>query len=819
MRTVLTILSKEFKSYFLSPIAYVFITVYIMLTNFLFFQNFFLDGVSSMRAYFEILPWLLLVFIPAVTMRCWSEEKKNKSLELLLTWPVKDGEVVAGKFLAALGFYAFTLLLSISVPITIAILGNPDMGVIVGSYIGSLLLGACYIAIGMWISSLTENQIIAFIGTIVTIVLFLMIGTGVVTNFIPESWVNLFAYLGLTTHFESISRGVIDSRDIIYYGSLIFFFLFLNIQSLESRKWEFRIPFWWAGITLILPPIIAKRLPFYKKNIAGKKNYAYVFMLIIFGYVIIANYMGTKYFTRIDITETEQFTLSDITREKLSSLEDDMTIDLFYSSNQPPVYKKLQGRCEDVIKEFQRHSKGKIKLEWHDPVLDEDAYALALSRKVHKDTLGKDPGSKLEPFIIFRGLSVTYRGKVSSLPVIKSDRSLENELVRVMFNTTQDTRPTIGILKTDSITPIPADVIEKYGFQQSPFLTTERYAPLFNTLAKSYTIRYFDLSKGTGIPADLTTLVIPGGNDDYWNNELYLRELDKFIYNGGNIILFAPRVDINIKARADVAIKNSKLFEMLAHYGITTEVGLVLDEQCDYMGTQQGGKPLKYPYFPYMTKEGINREHETTKNLAGLIMQWSSPVITREDSTNDLVFDTLVLTTENSFVKEPPLMLAPNQKWDRIFARARRHNKAIGRKPIAVAATGKFKRFFTDLDDVDTTQENDSTTNERPESRLVLLGSDNFITPDGVAANNMIFVLNLADWLTTDNSLISIRTKNIIDRSLPKWEINELKSIIRATRLWNIFTAPLLIILLGLIVFILRHLIQKKAEEEQHGNW
>ncbi len=143
-----------------------------------------------------------------------------------------------GKFLAALSFYVVTLVLSLTAPITVNILGNPDSGVLIGSYMGSLFLGASYIAIGMWISSLTENQIIAFIGTIVVILLFLMIGNPVVINFVPKSLITLCAYLGMTTHFESISRGVIDSRDVVYYGSVIFFFLFLNIQSLESRKWD-----------------------------------------------------------------------------------------------------------------------------------------------------------------------------------------------------------------------------------------------------------------------------------------------------------------------------------------------------------------------------------------------------------------------------------------------------------------------------------------------------------------------------------------------------------------------------------------------------
>jgi ABC-2 type transport system permease protein len=235
---IFIIFKKEFKSYFLSPIAYVFITVYLVLTNFLFFQSFFLANQADMRSYFSLLPWLFLVFIPAITMRSWAEEKKTKTIELLLTWPVKDSSIVMGKFFAALAFLALALVMSFTVPVSIAILGNPDGGVIVGSYLGSLLLGASYISIGLWVSSLTENQILAFIGSIIIILFFLLIGTSLVTSFVPSQFVDILAFIGITTHFESISRGVIDSRDIIYYLSVIGLFLFLNVQSLESRKWE-----------------------------------------------------------------------------------------------------------------------------------------------------------------------------------------------------------------------------------------------------------------------------------------------------------------------------------------------------------------------------------------------------------------------------------------------------------------------------------------------------------------------------------------------------------------------------------------------------
>jgi ABC-2 type transport system permease protein len=238
MQNIVTIFQKEFKTFFLSPIAYVFITVFLMVTNFLFFQGFFIVNQADMRQYFELLPWVFLLFVPVITMRSWAEEKKARTLEILLTWPISDLEVVVGKFLASFAFLAISILLSISIPITLILLGHPDKGVIAASYAGALLMGAAYLAIGLWVSSLTENQIIAFIlGVFLTLGL-LIVGFPFVTSFIPPAIVPVFTYLGLGNHFESIGRGVIDSRDVVYYLSVITFFLFLNIRSIESRKWE-----------------------------------------------------------------------------------------------------------------------------------------------------------------------------------------------------------------------------------------------------------------------------------------------------------------------------------------------------------------------------------------------------------------------------------------------------------------------------------------------------------------------------------------------------------------------------------------------------
>lgn len=238
MRNIIAIFKKEFRAYFDSPIAYIFITAFLICSMWIFFKGFFLVGQTIMRGYFSLLPWLFLFFVPAVTMRLWAEEKKLGTIEVLMTLPVNDYEVIIGKYLASYLFLTLTILLSISLPITLAILGETDLGPIIGGYLGALLMGGAYLAIGLFASSLSENQIVAFILGIFFCFALFIIGENFVLMAIPTRFAALFSYLGLGTHFESIGRGVIDTRDIIYYLSIIGFFIFLNIRSLESRKWS-----------------------------------------------------------------------------------------------------------------------------------------------------------------------------------------------------------------------------------------------------------------------------------------------------------------------------------------------------------------------------------------------------------------------------------------------------------------------------------------------------------------------------------------------------------------------------------------------------
>jgi ABC-2 type transport system permease protein len=238
MKNIFAIARREFQGYFNSLIAYVFLVIYLLLTSWLFFRLFFLNGQASMRLMFDVLPWVFLFFIPAITMRLWAEEKKVGTMELLMTLPIRDRDAVVGKYLAALGLLALALILTFALPIITATLGNLDPGPVVGGYLGAVLLGGAYLAIGVFVSSLTENQIVAFILGVVLIFVMYMIGSDIVLYSVPASMASVLEYLSLGTHFNSIGRGVIDSRDLVYYLSIIVFFLYLNTRSIESRKWR-----------------------------------------------------------------------------------------------------------------------------------------------------------------------------------------------------------------------------------------------------------------------------------------------------------------------------------------------------------------------------------------------------------------------------------------------------------------------------------------------------------------------------------------------------------------------------------------------------
>lgn len=233
MTNVLPIMKKELRSYFASPVAYIVLTVFLLICGWFFGTNLFPNEQVTLQYVFFIVPIVLTIFAPAMTMRLISEEKKTGTFELLVTMPVSDIEVILGKYLAALVLLTLSIVLTAGHVLTLALLGNLDTGATLAGYLGLLLFGAAYLAIGLLFSSLTENQIVALIlAFMVTLALYLI---GMARVYLPVGLASFFEYLSAASHFNNIARGVIDTRDVIYYASLVLLGLYFSARALNRR--------------------------------------------------------------------------------------------------------------------------------------------------------------------------------------------------------------------------------------------------------------------------------------------------------------------------------------------------------------------------------------------------------------------------------------------------------------------------------------------------------------------------------------------------------------------------------------------------------
>jgi ABC-2 type transport system permease protein len=236
MSPALVISRREIRTYFNSAVAYIVVTVFTVLTGYLFFTQLFVEKQADMRGFFNIMPLLFMFMVPAITMRLLADEKSTGTLELLITMPVRDWEVVVGKFLAAMALLCTAIGLTLVFALTVKGLGPLDRGPTIGGYLGLVLMGGAYVSIGVMASSLTRNSIVSFIVAFaICFGLYLM---GRLTQFLPQSWQGLVAYLSIDGHFDNIGRGVIDTRDLIYYFSVMAVGLLIATVSLESRRWK-----------------------------------------------------------------------------------------------------------------------------------------------------------------------------------------------------------------------------------------------------------------------------------------------------------------------------------------------------------------------------------------------------------------------------------------------------------------------------------------------------------------------------------------------------------------------------------------------------
>lgn len=349
MNRMLAITKKELKAYFGSPMAALFIGAFLLAALFSFFwlETFFARNTADIRPLFRWMPVLMIFLVGALTMRQWSEEQRMGTMEILLTLPVRLWQLVLGKFLAVLSLVAIALTLTLGLPITVSLLGNLDWGPVFGGYLGALLMASAYIAIGLYLSSRTDNQIVALILTVLVGGFFYILGSTGITNFMGNAMGNLFRALGTGSRFASIERGVIDLRDLLYYGSLTTFFIILNIHSLDRKRWSF-----------------------------GANTAKYRRGLITATVLIAANLLAANLWLnkidglRLDLTENHEYSLSQTSRDLITNLSDPLILRGYFSEKTHPLLSPLVPRIKDLLQEYAIASNGRVKVDFVDPKYD-----------------------------------------------------------------------------------------------------------------------------------------------------------------------------------------------------------------------------------------------------------------------------------------------------------------------------------------------------------------------------------------------------------------------------------------------------------------
>ena len=343
--SIWSIAKKEFSTYFSSPVAFIFLGTFSAVCLFIFFwvEQFFARNIVDARPLFDWMPILLIFLSAALTMKMWSEERRMETLEFLFTMPVKTLHLVLGKFFACLGLVAIALVLTVGVPLTVSFMGPLDWGPVLGAYTASLLLAAAYCSIGLYISSRNESQIASLILTTVIGFLFYLLGSLTFGSLVGHGWAEYLGLAATGVRFESITRGILDLRDIYYYVSVVGVFLALNVFSLERLRWS------------------------RQGQKTGHRAWRAVTALVILNFVLGNFWLHRGVTARADLTEGRDYTISQATRDLIGQLQEPLLIRGYFSARTHPVLAPLVPRIRDTIREIESISGGRVRAEFVDP--------------------------------------------------------------------------------------------------------------------------------------------------------------------------------------------------------------------------------------------------------------------------------------------------------------------------------------------------------------------------------------------------------------------------------------------------------------------
>lgn len=593
MRNALIVAWKEFRTFFQTPIAYVILFIFTAIGSWWFFMlnGFFAQREASIRGLLFTFPWLFLFLAPAITMRLWAEERRIGTIETLLTLPMRDWEIAVGKFLASLGLIAVWLVTLLPLVGVVFALGSPDRGPIIGGMFAALLLGGGYAAIGLAASAITENQIISLVVALALCFFFYLVGSEWVVPLFPDAIGGFLHNLSMHVHFESITRGVVDSRDLLFYLSFIAFFLTANVALIRRRRG--------SGTTVLLAA----------------------------GILLFANYLTSSHFFRIDLTKGGRYTLSTATKRVLGSLDDDLRLTAYLSGKVPSNFANVRRDIEDTVHEFESYAKDKhLKVEIVDTDKSEKEKEAATKAGIEPRTLPGGSEDELNLKASYLGIVVEYRDKSEKLPFIGGTDTLEYDLIRRVAKITRKGSVKIAWQVSDPMAGMnfPGMAHPPGSDKHTPSTDLRAIDQYMKEECETTTV---DLK--SRVPDDVKVVVLcnPEGMTDtqkFW--------ADQFLMRGGGLIVLADGSQIQSfggmpggQGNPLMRSGNDKLPEdFFSHYGFTINKDVVLDLQC--AGIRWEGRPVRYPGFVVATANSIDQDHPITANFTGFMFMWPSSI-------------------------------------------------------------------------------------------------------------------------------------------------------------------------------------------------
>ncbi len=668
MSNALTIMRRDLSAYFTSPIGYIFMIVFVTISVGLYITSFFTFPVADMRPFFGNIPLLLCVFIPAVTMRVWAEERKENTWEMLLTFPMKAWELVIGKFMASVVFFALTLAATFTVPMMLFSLGNPDNGAVIAGYFGTLLLGAYFLAIGVFFSGFFKDQIVAFVVTLLVCFTIFLVGTNFAAAYIdgmrPGLGSLLSELVGLSDHFAAFTRGVIELADILYFLAWTILFLVLNVLYIDGR------------------------------NRPGARTYfgTAVGMCAVIG--LLGNWLiSDTSLARFDVTEDKIYTVSDASARILSDLDTPVTVNYYVTPNEemPTGMKDLEQDIVDKIDELRLASGGKVRVnpiylkvsnvleaqesafsqpeegEEEEETEEEVLETRMLEKGIRPFSVQAMSNDEITNKLIYSSIGIAYKDKSEEiLPQVMPQMldDLEYMLVSTIYKLAQEELPTIALVAPKEAVNIPPEVRRMYEQMGQPVPQSEDpYDVLEQVLQQEkYNVTRVDLTQDSPMPEEYDTLVVVNPRAF---NERQRWEINRALHSGKSVVLAVQNYEWDYRATQRSMSLNKReenpgVNELLESYGVTVDKDILMDvnhvpltvqSQGGGILSQLMGQQVNLPTHMLINNSSMNPDTSITSRLSAVFYLWGTALEYDQDTIDKhgLNVTTLMSTTDEAW--------------------------------------------------------------------------------------------------------------------------------------------------------------------------